>query len=357
MVRASASSGLNNIKEFNFLQNHKFVDHYGFSRDEVKKLFNDFSIDENLFLEATHWYDGYQIKNQPDKKIFNPWSLVNYMFDLEFNNNWQQSGSIKNLLYIFKINGIREKIQDLIEGNQIKFTTKKDFSVENFQSLQQILNFKGERLNEPLIDLFFTFILERGYLSYDANDSFKAPNNEIKMEFAENLIDYYVDTYKLTTDNFKTAIDALNKGLEDENNNFKDLESALTQLFKPLVITLISDPNNEGIHPNEDIFHSLIIAIAVEANFHKLGSEIWYQKKARADCVISNKKKSFAIIIEIKFSKKESKSSKLAIAAVEQANKYIPIFEKYKSIKTFKLVGITISENRSVTIETKLEKK
>lgn len=130
----------------------------------------------------------------------------------------------------------------MITGIQIKFTIKNNFTIKDLQSLQKILDFKGEQLSEPLIDLFFTFILELGYLTYDANDSFRAPNNEIKIEFVDNLIDYYVDTYKLTRAYFRNAIDPLNKGIDNENEDFKDFESALTELFKPLVIALISDP-------------------------------------------------------------------------------------------------------------------
>ena len=177
------------------------------------------------------------------------------------------------------------------------------------------------------------------------------------MEFIDYLIDYYVETYKLGKNNFERAKDALIKGIENENHNFNDLESALTDLFKPLEMAVISSPNKQGIHPNEDIFHSLINTIAIETNCHKLGSEIWYERKARADCIIVNKEKSLATIIEIKFSKEESKNPNLASAAVLQAKKYAPIFEKYNLIKHFKFVGISISSDKSVEIETELVEK
>ena len=70
------------------------------------------------------------------------------------------------------------------------------------------------------------------------------------------------------------------------------------------------------------------------------------------DFVIVNKKMSLATIIEINFSKEESKNLNFASEAV-----YDPIFEKYNSIKNFKFVGISISSDKSVGIETKLVKK
>ena len=58
-MRASASSRLNNVTEFNFLKDQMFVNYYEFLREEVVELFDYFSVDTNLLIETDHCYYGF----------------------------------------------------------------------------------------------------------------------------------------------------------------------------------------------------------------------------------------------------------------------------------------------------------
>lgn len=304
MARASASSGLNNVSEFKFLRDHSYSSFFGFSNQEVNQLFDLFSIDKDDRIQVQVWYDGYRNENSKMESIFNPWSIVRYIKEQKLGNYWENIGSINNILFIFKINGIRTKIEELIKGNEINLSIRNRFKIDDLVSLQNLFDFKGNELSEQNSDLFFTYLLELGYLSYsDVEGVFRAPNNEIKNYFEDCLIDYYVDNYLLSKSNFKCAIKALNRGIENEKENLREFENALNKLFQPITETAKFLDSEAGVNLNEDLFHSLINSIVIEAKWAKFGTEVWYRNETRSDLVIINQKRDLGIVIEIKYSK------------------------------------------------------
>ena len=346
MVRASASSGLNNVATYKFLDNHIFSKYYGFTGDEVSKLLDKFSVQNKQ--EVKIWYNGYLVEGG-GLDIYNPWSIVKHIKNNKLDNYWEKSGTINNILKIFAIDGIRNTISKLIEGQELQLSLKTDITLNDLNNLQQLLNCKDE-IPQQHIDLFFSYIFELGYLSFTHNkNNYKIPNKEIKSEFTKNIVDYYLDTYKLKREDFNNAIHELDKLLKDtttiDTNNFK---VALDKLFKQLPLAGINVAKKDGVQPNEDLFHSIINIIALQSNANKFGTEVWHKHEARADIILINDETKLGMIIEMKYDNS-------AGVALTQTEKYIPIFEEHKHIKTIKSLGINVSRDKRVDISSELK--
>ncbi|CAF1073049.1 unnamed protein product [Brachionus calyciflorus] len=347
MVRASASSGLNNVSTYKFLENHIFSKYYGFTGDEVSMLLNKFDVQNKQDIK--NWYNGYLVEGG-GLEIYNPWSILKHIKNNKLENYWEKSGAINNILKIFAIDGIRNTINKLIEDQELQLSLKTDITLNDLNNLQQLLNCKDE-IPQLHIDLFFSYLFEFGYLSFTHNkNNYKIPNKEIKSEFTKNIVDYYLDTYKLSKEYFNNAIRELDDLLKDSTtisstDNFK---IALNKLFEPLLLVKIDVAKKSGVHPNEDLFHSIINIIALQSNADKFGTEVWCKKQGRADIILIDDKKKLGIIIEMKYDVS-------AADALTQTKKYIPIFEKHKHIKTIKSLGINVSKDKIVDIKFELE--
>jgi len=277
IVKCSAFSGLNNVQSKRFLDNHVFVNYYGFTKDEVEKLLTDF----NLTIYQTmvkDWYDGYVV-NGGNLCIYNPWSIVIFIKTKIFDNYWVQSGHLENIKRIFSIESIKNIIYELLHGQTLRFykELKTDFSIEDFKVLENILNVKNrvtEEMTEDHVLLFFSYIFELGYLSYSIKtDEYKIPNNEIKEEFKRNIIEFHFSLYKLSYEDLNDAIESLNELISDTNEiDSTNLERCLIKFLKPIEIKNFKI-DESGVHGNEDIFHSIFNIIVIQSIANKVGSE------------------------------------------------------------------------------------
>ena len=267
MVRASASFGLNNVTENKFLDNHAFSEHYGFTEAEVSALLREFDIKDQEEVET--WYNGYLIKDK-NSRIYNPWSIIQYIKNNKFDNYWEKSGGINNILNIFAIDDIRMNIIKLINNQEIdSLVLKTDTTITDLENLQKIFNFKDKIPQQQHSNLFFSYIFELGYLSFTQNkNSYKIPNKELKSEFIRNMVDYYLNTYNLSNEDFNNAIKKLDCLLQDmTTNNNNDFKTALDKLFAQL--------KKNGVH----LHRSIVNILAIQSKFSKFGTEIWYKNE------------------------------------------------------------------------------
>jgi hypothetical protein len=84
ILKCSAFSGLSNVQSKRFLDNHEFVNYYGFTKDEVEKLLTDFNLTKYQMM-VKDWYDGYVV-NGGNLCIYNPWSIVIFIKTQTFEN-------------------------------------------------------------------------------------------------------------------------------------------------------------------------------------------------------------------------------------------------------------------------------
>ena len=131
LSKSSLFSDLNNIKEFNFL-NNPFATYYGFTETDINHLFAAYKINAELVDTAKSWYDGYRVLD-PKLTLYNPWSIVK--------NYWEESGSIDFIKDLFKIDDIKTKVQSLLSQGVIKVHLENlKFSMDNFLTLKELLN-------------------------------------------------------------------------------------------------------------------------------------------------------------------------------------------------------------------------
>ena len=182
LVRASATSGLNNVTEYKFLCKRKFSKYYGFTEAEVFQLLNDFGMIDDHKDKVKSWYDGYKVAGN-DMAIYNTWSIVKFLQENEYQSYWENSGAINNIYEIFKVDGIRKIINKLIDNEHVEFELIKNLTINDLKNLQNLLNCNGG-ISSNHVDLFFSYMFELGYLSFSGDKNvYKIPNKEIETVF------------------------------------------------------------------------------------------------------------------------------------------------------------------------------
>jgi hypothetical protein len=251
-------------------------------------------------------------------------------------------------LEIFKCDSIRNVINELIKHDHVNFELIKRLNIKDIKILQNLINCNRDNVASKHVDLFFSYLFELGYLSFSGDkNKYKLPNQEIETEFKRLIQDYYIDNYKLTRNDIDDAIKKLNNLIVNrEANGILDLKESLTNLFKPLQLRSMQEKNEVGVHPNEDLFHSIVNFLCIQSTGCKFGTEVRGVGK-RPDIVIINIKVKVGLIIELKY----NKTSK---AALDQALiKYKDFISNREDVEIVKFIGINISSDKEVTIEIK----
>ena len=126
---------------------------------------------ENALLMLKNKYDGYHFsRNCPD--IYNPYSLLNCLADLEFNNYWFSSGTPTHLTELLSRYSLRPE------------------ELEGFYAGIRSFDTPTERAETPIPILY-----QSGYLTIkdyeDGEYILGFPNEEVRVGFLEGLMPYY----------------------------------------------------------------------------------------------------------------------------------------------------------------------
>ena len=361
IAKSSLFSDLNNIVEYNFL-NNQFAKYYGFTEDDIEYLFSEYKITAEDKQKALNWYDGYRVTIDPTLKIYNPWAIVNYLSTKIIRNYWEETGNIDFIKKLFNIDQIKKNIETLLSSQDdddsilVKLEDLK-FSKDDFLLLKALID-KGDNyeIKNEIVDLFFRFIFAAGYLTIADKQMYKSkitsiriPNNEIKSELENKLVSYYDQVYNIGTKLFTNVTDELVKIISNQDTN--KLKKSLDDLFKafPEFSNITKNTEVKGVHGNEDLIHSVINFTALQIKgLSKFGTEVWYKNQGRADIILINDNTKSGMIIELKYNGS-------ADEALEQTNKYLMIFKEHTHIKTIISLGINVSVERQVDIKTKLQ--
>ena len=132
---------------------------------------------ENALLMLKNKYDGYHFsRNCPD--IYNPYSLLNCLADLEFNNYWFSSGTPTHLTELLSRYSLRPE------------------DLDSFTATAEMFDTPTEQSDSPIPILY-----QSGYLTIKKtirNVHFKLgfPNEEVRIGFLRGLFPYYSKTTK-----------------------------------------------------------------------------------------------------------------------------------------------------------------
>ena len=249
------SPALGSVSSYRFLNNQKFVEFYGFTKDEVQVLFEKFGVAEPKRSLAVIKYNGYQSK-YGQIFIYNTWSIVQFLMTGVVDNYWINSGAVQSLDFAFKIVEI-EKLLEMVFLNsqnesQVAILDKLELKV--FDTLHSMIHGKRDIVVTPR--LFFTFLLEQGYLTYSGNNGFvKIPNGEIRHNLHAKLAEHVQQLHGIKDSDQAECKVSFEKVLVDLK---KELETLVLPLKKPNVCV-----RNHNILQHKFFVHCLLQAIAM----------------------------------------------------------------------------------------------
>ena len=296
--KESIFTGLNNLNIISIL-NDRYAEYFGFTDEEVKKITNDYNLQEKYEL-IKKWYNGYTFGNT---NVYNPWSVIKYVYDLLGNINafpmsyWANTSSnsiVKSLIEIAD-SANKKEIELLIEGKSIEKPIHEDITYnEIHDTVENLWNF-----------MFFTGYFKKIHERMDEEDNhyitLSIPNREVKYIFRTKILRWFHDKVKAKDlSRFYTAI--LNK----------DVQVFEEDLSKMLVETISF---NDAY---ENFYHGFVVGTL--ANMHdyivKSNRE---GGTGRSDLFIKAvSKRGVAIVIEFKIAKNIDDLEKRADDALKQ---------------------------------------
>jgi hypothetical protein len=369
IAKASLFSDLNNLVEFNFL-NNPFAKYYGFTEEEVKSLFVRYEKDVNEQISAKDWFNGYLVDGT--LLLYNPWSIANFLFYGKIKNFWVDSGNVDDISSLFKLAPMKKMIESLIDGKSIEVNLNDlQISAENYKMLQKLAKIEDSvDIEQPTVNIFFSFIFSAGYLTISKvktkeqiTTSVKIPNQEIRQQFLEKLESYYSKSYSISPELFDKARDNLKRVLTNPNKeSTKQLQISLEKLFRahrPFLSLDIKTLKKSGISgeqvgliANEKAIHTIISNLAHQMRIDSFmfGSEIYVKKCGIADMILINNDVGIGLILEFKYNRTNN-DNESAASALKQAKKYLPFFNDYKKVTIKICMGVEVTPEKKVTIK------
>lgn len=324
----------------------QFVNILGFTMEELQQYFvgyieefaNKKNLTEKQLLEKiVTWYDGYSWNGA--SRLFNPYSIVNVLQDVDFNNYWFETGTPNILIKL-----IEEKYA--LERENIP-------KMEDFENYQTVALDSSYDLREqiPLEKLLY----ETGYLTIkeleeimdDKLYTLNYPNYEVRHSFNAFILSAFSNHRK---DNIRSKSTLLKKALLQSDK--KSFLKILRSLFGAL-------PYQHRKQASEAYYHGLFyLVLSLLGVYSTLESST---DKGRIDCVIDLGKKVY--IIEFKYGEKGTMDYLLKQAMNQISNhKYFEPFEGTEKEVWLFGVGFLVKEDKKLkkhvlTIDGELRKR
>ena len=283
-----------NLFVMNSIYDSSYMDSFGFTEGEVKKLLEDTGLTGQL-PQMKRWYDGYRFGKS---EIYCPWDVVNHVAALQKNpdkrpGNYWRDTSHNNIIRAFIGNEklhVNEKFETLLSGGSVK------------SQIRDNLTYGFENATE---DDFWNILYLTGYLTMDGYDddsdiaSLKIPNEEVRMIFADTVVEWFKDTMRAM--NQTPLMEALWNGRADE----------ASVMISRILRNTISYHNYK-----EDYYHAFLAGI-----FTGVGYPVESDKEhgeGRPDIVVKDIDNQRVIIIETKRSVDKEHMEDECLRAVNQ---------------------------------------
>ncbi len=171
---------MNNLTVISIL-NEQYDEYFGFTDEEVHKLCDDYGL-SHKFEVFKNWYDGYSFGCAD---VYNPWSVIQFMFDLQANKDcypkayWANTSSNSIVRELIEIadESVKAELEQLLDGGTIEKTVHEDITyAEIYETMDNLWNF-----------MFFTGYLKKVNERVSDNDirylTFRIPNREVRYIF------------------------------------------------------------------------------------------------------------------------------------------------------------------------------
>ena len=294
-------SALNMFKEISMINPTPMEKFMGFTKEEVKKLCEEYQID---FDEMKAWYDGYHLNKEVS--ILSPRSVVFSLMDRKFKNYWASTETYESLKVYIDMNfdGLRDDIIKLLARKRVIINPSKfQNDMTTFQSKDDV----------------FTLLVHLGYLGYDEETSeVYIPNNEVVESFVNSIED----------SNWGPVSESLRNSMNLIQATYAcDGEQVAEYIEKAHLETSILQYNNENA-----LAYTIYLAYIMARNDYTMVRE-FPGGKGFADVVFIPRYDKPAMIIELKY----DKDVDTAIKQIKE-KKYFFGLEKY--LDNLLLVGI-----------------
>ncbi len=302
IVKYSSGSSLNNFNEYNFINDRKYSEFFGFTEEEVKSLCNQYTDLE--YDELEYWYDGYYTCD--NKKIFNPRSVLSAIDNHFCGYYWTSTGPMSEITDCIEdnVDDVRDDIVQLVASNPVE--------VELLEYLEKDdnLDVRDEILSSMVVFGFLTY--HDGYLYI--------PNHELMLKFEKILS--------------RKDMGGYNEIVKQSKNIYK----ATRDMDEELLATMIEEAHDKEIdlfHYNDENSLACLLSICYiyARKFYKIKREET-SGKGRCDMIFIPQRSNVpAIIIELK----ANDTPQSAIDQIINKND----IEKVKECKEILLVGMS----------------
>ncbi len=294
-------SALNMFKEISMINPTPMEKFMGFTKEEVKKLCEEYQID---FDEMKAWYDGYHLNKEVS--ILSPRSVVFSLMDRKFKNYWASTETYESLKVYIDMNfdGLKDDIIKLLARKRVIINASKfQNDMTTFQSKDDV----------------FTLLVHLGYLGYDEETSeVYIPNNEVVESFVNSIED----------SNWGPVSESLRNSMNLIQATYAcDGEQVAEYIEKAHLETSILQYNDENA-----LAYTIYLAYIMARNDYTMVRE-FPGGKGFADVVFIPRYDKPAMIIELKY----DKDVDTAIKQIKD-KKYFFGLEKY--LDNLLLVGI-----------------
>ena len=176
IAKYSAASELNMFVEYNMATRERFSSYFGFSEEEVDKLFQIYSETTIRPRITRHdlkiWYDGYCTAS--GEQLYNPRSIICALSDNQLGSYWTGSGPYDEIFYYIKgnIDEVREDFILMISGEHI------EAKVQEYAATAEELTTKNQ---------IYSAMVIYGLLTYEDGEVF-IPNRELMYKYNELLL-------------------------------------------------------------------------------------------------------------------------------------------------------------------------
>ncbi|MCL2074282.1 MAG: ATP-binding protein [Marinilabiliaceae bacterium] len=295
--RESIFTGLNNLEVVSILSGH-YGEYFGFTQVDVDAMLKHYNFEDKT-QSIRDWYDGYLFGKQ---EVYNPWSLITclsewtVMPDEEPQPYWANTSSndiVKKLLE--KSNAdVRTDLETLISGGIISKKIHEDVTYDEIdKDVDNLWNF-----------LFFTGYLKKVGSRREGVHTIldlSVPNLEIQYIYETKIQEWLKE--KVRERDFSLFFDALLSG------NAQIVQDELNNLLGDCI---------SYFDGKEDFYHGLIVGILNKLQYYTVKSNR-ETGLGRCDIVLKQAtRRNKAVIMELKWAKKEKYLQKECDAALKQ---------------------------------------
>lgn len=295
--KESIFTGLNHLKIISVLD-RQYSEHFGFTEQEVKEM-TEYYGHAGRYDDLKQWYDGYVFGNTC---IYNPWSVINFMFDLNadeqaFPRPYWVNTSSNQIIHdmISRADTMtRNQIEELLNGKTMDIPVHEEITYDDLEDI-------GDNL--------WNFLYFTGYLTKES-EYFKnhtvylkvrIPNIEVKTVYTNTILNWFQESVK------KKDFRELYRAMEEKNTG-KMGEILTEQLFS--VISFYDSAEN--------FYHGFLAGILSQSEKYLVKSNL-ESGLGRSDLIVKTPSlRGRAFLLEVKVSDSMKHLEQDAKKAVQQ---------------------------------------